>query len=108
MEAIAMDDKKRPENNIHSDVWLAIITQPMTATGEKATMIFFRPSHPDNKPPIGAKIMHKNKSMDANQDAWILFKLSSGRAMAAYPPRIPTDALTKLAVKAPIIWKVKI
>ena len=83
MDAMAIDDNKRPENNIHSVVWLAIRTQPMTAKGEKAIMIFFRPSHPDNKPPTGAKIMHENKSKDANQDAWILSNLSSGRAMAA-------------------------
>ena len=83
MDAMAIDVNNRPENNIHSVVWLAIRTQPTTAKGENPIMIFLRPSHPDNKPPTGAKIMHENKSNDANQDAWVLSNLSSGRAMAA-------------------------
>ena len=100
-----MDDKSLPENNINSEFWLAISTQPMTAKGEKAIMIFLRPNHPDSKPPMGAKTIHENISKEANHDAWILFSFNSGRAIAAYPIRIPTDALTKLAVKAPIICR---
>ena len=65
-----MDDTIRPVNNIHSaDVWLAIRTQPMIAKGEDNIKVFFLPIHPDIKPPIGEKIITKNKSMEANHEA---------------------------------------
>ena len=65
-----IDDTIRPVNNIHfAEVWLAIKTQPMVAKGEDNIKVFFRPIHPDIKPPIGEKIMTKNRSMEANHDA---------------------------------------
>ena len=60
----------RPVNSIHpAKVWLAIRTQPMITKGDDSISIFFRPIHPDIKPPMGEKIINKNRSMDANQDA---------------------------------------
>ena len=74
----------RPVNNIHSaEVWWAIMTQPMITKGDDIIRIFLRPIQPDIKPPMGEKIMTKNKSMEANHDASLALKFSSGRAIVA-------------------------
>ena len=75
----------------------------MITKGEQDIKIFFRPINPDIKPPMGEKIMAKNRSIEANHDAWVSLNFSSGRAIVAYPNTMPKDALTELTTIALII-----
>ena len=77
--------------------------QPKAATGENIINVFFRPNHPDKAPPKGANTIRQNKSIEANHELSSSFNLSWGSATVAKPNKIPSDAVTKLTVNAPII-----
>ena len=102
IEAKATEDKNRPKNRIEIVFDWAINIQPKAAMGENIINVFFRPNHPDKAPPKGANTIRQNKSIEANHELSFSLSFSWGNATVAKPNKIPSEAVTKLTVNAPI------